>query len=265
MGSISYDSKRGRLVPGLVWRFGIVADWEKALEAGMIFGEWLGTEREDSLHDCPSDKSHQTGTTTTFLDIGLRGGKGLPDFLALSNHGFPIVSSVMAKRLRASQLTGYDLSDGVAISDNTSKAKDVDFELFHVVGKGGFCTRWRIEDAPNVCPYCEKEPILCPGCGWREFFWCPRCKRRVHHGGGYEIAPDGKNLELKPEPDKWIVEAKEWDGSDLFNVPGHGGGWFANRRAKAWFDKCHILGVEFDEAFVNIESVKRVLPDGSAI
>lgn len=255
MGSISYDSRRGRLVAALVWNFWIGADWEKASDLGWAYGEWIGRQREDRLHECPTEKSHQTGTRTTAVEVDLFGGKVLPDCLALTNHGFPIISNSLATRLKASGLTGYKLFDDVVIAENMSDARDPHCQLLDVVGKGGFCLRWQVKDAPNICPYCKKEPILCAGCGWRDFYDCPRCGRRVHHGGGYEVAPDGKSLRLEPGPDKLIVEAKDWDGSDLFCVRGHGGGWFANRRAKSWFEKCHILGVEFEESLLNLEGV----------
>ncbi len=265
MGSISYDSRRGRLVPGLVWHFGNVVSWEKDVDLGWAFGEWLGSSEEEPLHECPVDKSHKTDTRTTTVEIGLCGGKFVPDFLSLTNHGFPIVSGTFAARLKESRLKGYKLIDGVEISHNTSEAKLPHLKLFDVVGRAGFCLRWRVEQAPNICPYCKTEPILCPGCGWRDFYGCPNCARRVHHGGGFDLGPDGKSLELEKEPDKWIVEAKQWDGSDIFYVGGHGGGWFANRRATHWFEKSHVLGIKFDESLLNTEGFDRTLPDGSTV
>jgi hypothetical protein len=61
------------------------------------------------------------------------------------------------------------------------------------------------------------------------------------------------------------VEARDWNGSDLFCVRGHEGGWFSNRRAKEWFDRTHVVGIEFEPALLNIEGLRGRLPDGSPV
>jgi hypothetical protein len=265
MGRIRFDLTSGRLVESLIWRFGVGADWEKSFNRGWAYGEWSGIQEHEAVRDCPVDRTHETGDTTKRLVITLNGGKWLPDFLGLSNHGFPIASADLVRRLRDSRLTGYTVRDGVDIDVNQSDVRQPKLYLFDITGRAGFCRRWRVEDAPNLCPYCRKEPILCEGCGWRSFFDCPKCGKRVHHGGGYTIAPDGKSFLLEGEPKKPVVEAGDWDGSDLFCVRGHEGGWFANRRAKDWFERTHVVGIDFEPALLNIEGLRGRLPDGSSI
>ncbi|MGP0062630.1 MAG: hypothetical protein ACLQGP_03370 [Isosphaeraceae bacterium] len=265
MGRIIFDLDSGRLAEDLIWRFGVVTDWERSLDLGWAFGEWLGVEESEAVRDCPSDPTHETDRATRRIAIQLCEGRRLPDFLALTNHGFEIASSKLVERLRASGLTGYQARDGVDVAVNRSSIRLPSLHLFHVVGRAGFCRRWRVVDAPNLCPYCESEPILCSGCGWRSFFDCPKCGKRVHHGGGYLIPPDGKSLNLEGQPEKIVVEAQDWDGSDLFCVRGEGGGWFANRRARDWFERARVIGIEFEPALLNIEGLGSRLPDGSPI
>jgi hypothetical protein len=264
MGRIRFD-RTGDLVENVVWCFDVVTDWERWEEQGWLYGEWSGKREHEEIRDCRSDRSHVTATRLKKVTIDLEPGKIVPDFLALTNHGFSIASSEFARKLRVSDLTGYELVDGVEICVNYGAIENPKLYIFDVSGRAGSCRRWKVEDAPNVCPYCNKEPILCSERGWRSFFDCPRCGKRVHHGGGFLVEPDGLSLLLEEEPTKPIVEARAWDGKDLFCVRGHGGGWFANRRAKAWFDRTHVIGVEFEPALLNVEGIKDRLPDGSKL
>ncbi len=265
MGRIRFDLTSGRLVEGLIWLFGVGTDWKMASEHGWAYGELNGRREHDAVRDCPVDRTHETDDTTKRLGITLYGGKWLPDFLGLTNHGYAIASADMIRRLRDSRLTGYTARDRVDVPENYSSNRQPELYPFDITGRAGFCRRWRVEDASNLCPYCRKEPILCEGCGWRSFYDCPACGKRVHHGGGYTIKPDGKSLFLEKGPKKMVVEARDWDGSDLFCGRGHGGGWFANRRAKDWFDRTHVIGIDFEPALLNVEGLRGRLPDGSSI
>jgi hypothetical protein len=179
--------------------------------------------------------------------------------LSLSNHGFNIVSRAFAERLKRSGLTGFATRKGVTINVNQSGAKDPDFLLLDVVGRGGLCTRWHVEGAPNCCPYCGRQPVVCSGCGWlsRE---CPQCGNQVYYDRDHPEQADGKKLLHKGWPSILIVDGKSWDGSDWFVVDGEGGSWFVNRRAKHWFEATHALETKFKPARLNVEGMRRPLP-----
>jgi hypothetical protein len=117
-----------------------------------------------------------------------------------------------------------------------------------------------VEGAPNSCPYCGREPVVCSGCGWFSEFGCPRCGKSVHYHRDHPEQADGKKLLYEGYPSILIVDGKNWDGSDWFSVDGHGGSWFVNRRAKHWFEATHVLDPKFKPALLNVEGMSRPLP-----
>ena len=80
MGRIHFDLDTGHLVDGLIWEFGIVTDWERSLDTGWTFGEWLGQAEYEAVHDCPVEPTHETSTTTKRVSLELCEGRRLPDF-----------------------------------------------------------------------------------------------------------------------------------------------------------------------------------------
>jgi hypothetical protein len=264
VGSIVFDAQTGKLTEGLVWTFNfgdalIVFDEPKRAWADTVIAA-----KHKRIHECKLNKAHETDEVLEDVVVGLFGGEQLGDFLPMMLGAEMIVSRAFAQRLKGSGLKGLDVED-VVRADNQSAVKNPELRQFKIVGRAGFCRRWRIEGAANLCPYCKREPVLCAECGWRSFYECPRCRKRVHHGGGYTIEPDGKSLELRQGRDLSIVEANEWDGSDIFQVGGHGGGWYFNRRAKDWFERTHVLDTTFIGALLNVEGLGNRLPDGSLI
>jgi hypothetical protein len=251
MASIVFDSKSGNLVEGLVWAFPSMGDFEAVLEMNLVYGECNGRERSEDLYLCPVSKTHKTGIRTHEVEIDLFGGPAPGDFLTLTNHGFNIVSHAFAEQLKESGLTGFSLRDGVKIAENQSSLDDPKFYFLDVVGKGGFCRRWRVKGAANFCPYCKVEPVICPGCGWCSQYGCPNCGKRVDYSRRED--KDGKNLLCESFPETLIVNSADWDGSDWFAVEGPGGNWFANRRAKEWFETAGLeLGDGFKPALLDL-------------
>jgi hypothetical protein len=265
MGSLDYDSRSGALVEGLIWEFPVAVDLQAAMKGDRVYGEWTGKERSEELFQCPVSRQHKTGTRTLEVEIDLFGGPHLGDFLPLTNHGFRIVSDTFSERLRRSGLKGFAIREGVRVGENQSGAKAPKFFFLDVVGKGGTCRRWRVKDAPNSCPYCGHEPVICPGCGWCSQYGCLACGKRIWYDGGDPGDADGRRLLYGGYPKTLIVEGKDWDGSDWFAVEGHGGDWFVNRRAREWFERVHVLDAKFKPALLNLEGMPGVLPDGTRI
>jgi hypothetical protein len=260
MGSIRYDAASGTLRDGIIWEFVSAGDLEAAMEADRVYGEWTGREKAEDLHDCPVSKQHVTERRVLSVSIDLFGGAVLGDFLSLTNHGFNIVSRPFAERLKRSGLTGFATRKGVTINVNQSDAKDPEFFLLDVVGRGGFCTRWHVEGAPNSCPYCGREPVVCSGCYQLSKWECQQCGKEIYYDRDHPEQADGKKLLFDRYSSILIVDGKNWDGSDWFLVDGDGGGWFVNRRAKSWFEATHTLDTKFKPALLNVEGMKRLVP-----
>ena len=135
MGRIRFDLTSGRLVEGLIWLFGVGTDWKMASEHGWAYGELNGRREHDAVRDCPVDRTHETDDTTKRLGITLYGGKWLPDFLGLTNHGYAIASADMIRRLRDSRLTGYTARDRVNVPENYSSNRQP--ELYPSISPAG--------------------------------------------------------------------------------------------------------------------------------
>lgn len=100
--------------------------------------------------------------------------------------------------------------------------------------------------------------MICPGCGWCSEYGCPNCGKKINYRSLVDSV--GKRLHYEGYPKTLIVSNNDWDGSDLFAVEGHGGGWFVNRRAKEWFKKAQIRDVGFKAALLDIEGPEGVIP-----
>jgi hypothetical protein len=141
----------------------------------------------------------------------------------------------------------------VKIEVNQSEVKDPKLYLFDVIGSGGFCHRFKIKDAANRCPFCGREPIICPGCGLQEE--CPSCGREtcVPARRGEVVDPADRRLRRGGIPDPLIVESRDWDGSDWFTVGGIGGSIFVNTTAKNWLERTNVHKIRFKETFLNLK------------
>jgi len=250
MRTIHYDTTTGKLLKERIWGFrgyeGFVADkYVYALLSAM----WKSEER----HDCPIDKRHVTNVTITEVRLALYGGPRLGDFVPEKNDGLLIVSESFAERLKDSKLTGFTCRPIVKIDDNQSQVKHPKLFYLDLTGKGGFCRRLKVRGAPNTCPFCGKEPVVCPGCGviQRE---CLSCRQLVLYLPEARMGSRMKGFQLDGyPPDVSIVEAKEWDGSDGFMSGGSG---YISSRANAWLEKTHTSPTEFVPALLNVEGVE---------
>jgi hypothetical protein len=233
----------------------------RTINMGQLYGDWTGDEKAHDEHDCPVSKRHETGFTIVETSIELYGRDNPIEFLPMVTYGADIVSKQFADKLKGSRLTGFALHDGVTIADNCSDREKPEFLLLDVVGSAGFCRRWQVHGGPNLCPYCEKEPLVCSGCGLCcSRFGCPRCKKRVHYFAGDERKNDGKNFLFDLPPDVWVVDGEDWDGSDWLAMKWfEAGAWFVNRRAKEWFERTRCRDISFKPAMLNIEGMDPAL------
>jgi hypothetical protein len=218
MGSIRYDAKSGTLRHGVVWEFAGAPELEAAVEADRVCGEWTRREKTEGLLNCPVSKRHVTRRRVLNVSIDLFDGAVVGDFLPLTNQGFNIVTRLFAERLKRSDITGCATRNGVTINVNQSGAKDPEFLLLDVVGRGGFRTRWHVEGVPNTCHYWGRDPVVCCGCGWMSEYGCPRCGKSVHYDRDHPDQADGNELFEGCSP-ILIVDGKNWDGSDSNGSP----------------------------------------------
>ena len=177
-------------------------------------------------------------------------GPSIPDFVMENNYDLQIISNAFASKLINSGLTGFSISSCITIAVNQSGVRDPRLFLLEIVGQGGDCYRFELQGGPNLCQFCNQAPIVCPECGQLNRR-CTHCDKILVGEGVGLIRP--MNFQASR-----IVEARDWDGSDVFVVSrgasSDGGGWFVNRRAKEWLRE-NLIKFECREALLNIEGV----------
>jgi hypothetical protein len=245
---ITYDDASGDLRPGVIWEMA-TKDFSDLLDLKIIRCECT-KDRSRELFECPLSRVHHTGLTCDSVSVDLFGGPKLGNFVPVTNHGHNIVSAKFADLLKRSGLTGWRVRQVVKIEANQSKVKEPELLLFEVVGKGGICHRYKVTPADAKCPFCGREPMICPGCG-KIISRCWQCDKPTLVGEEEHPGSADKRVRIGKYPAALIVAAKDWDGSDLFSVEGSGGSWFATNKAKAWFEANHIEEIVFKPALLN--------------
>jgi hypothetical protein len=250
-GIVYSDDKTGKLVLGLVWAIEVSFRSDHVT----IWGRGVTGQQQD-IKECPIDREHVTDLRTTALTLEVFGGDRTADFVPVAEDADILVTAEFAKRLKDSGLSGFKLQPIVKIERNTSRVKHLTLLYLDITGRGGHNLRTKVKGAPNLCPHCAKEIMVCPGCG--RFNW-PKCRvcdkfalfrpdaPEYSHPDGFRLALDF----LKDRPN--IVEAKDWDGSDFFR---QGGSPFCSTRAKEWMENTGTFPVSFQPALLNIEGVE---------
>lgn len=248
-GTIYYDNTTGKLVSDKVWQMSFSYSDINPPIGEVVYAE--SSEKTREIADCPRDKRHITDCQITEVALGLFSGKALGDFVPA--FGLPIISDRLAKRLVETDLTGYEVQPIVKIEENQSGLKHPKLFYLAFVGKGGrYTSRLRIKDAPNLCPHCGKEVMLCPACGFFNDCECIGCgKITVFRPNNPDYSHPKGHLIKWPFPETLIIEGKEWDGSDFF-----GGGCFVSNRCKEWLERTHTFPVAFKPALLNIEGAE---------
>jgi len=264
-GIIYYNHTKGRLVRDLVWTFDLVTGELLTMVKGIVYGEVAQIKRNiKQAKTCSVSKLHDTSFKPAAIRIDLFGKNTLGDFVPLDD-GLPVISEPFALRLRTSKLTGWRVQPIVSIGVNQSwfpKRSDIrgdlaNPKLFYLefTGNGGQShARFDIANAPNECPSCHKEPMVCRVCGHRNWPSCVRCgKWSLFDPKDPEWSnPKGFVLKGYP-PQEQIVEAKQWDGRDFFRADGIP---MVSKNAKEWLEKTHTFPIAFKPAVLNIEGVE---------
>jgi len=248
MKTIYYDDSSGSLKDGRVWE----ASWgDDILEVGnevFLYARFVSDKGWHEVPLCFRGPGHQRTSEVDSVDVELFGSKA-GNIVPLFDHGYNLLTESFAKRLSESGLKGASLRDVVRVADNQSGVADPKLILFEFIGRGGFCHRYKVRDASNVCPHCRDAPIICEYCG-TIFRDCPSCGRRMVSD---EHDPEETNtLRFEGHPKSLIVSNRDWDGSDIFAIDGPGGGVFFSRRAKEWFEKSHVFEVKFKTAYLDV-------------
>jgi hypothetical protein len=55
-------------------------------------------------------------------------------------------------------------------------------------------------------------------------------------------------IRFEGRPKELVVTDRDWDGSDIFTVRGLASGAFVTRKAKEWFERAHVVEVQFKGA-----------------
>lgn len=248
MKTIYYDDSSGSLKHGRVWE----ASWgDKIHEVGkdvFVYAVFVKDHGGQEVPLCFRGPRHQRTFKVDSVDVDLFGSKP-GHFVSLFGHGFNLVIEPFAKRLKESGLNGFSFRDVVRVAENQSGWAEPKLTLFDNFGRGGFCHRYKIQGAPNLCPHCRGSQIICDYCG-TIFSKCPSCGRPLV--SDEKDSKDPNCLRFEGFPKTLIVSNRDWDGSDIFAVDGPGGGVFFSQRAKDWFEKSHVFEVKFKTAYLDV-------------
>lgn len=250
---IYYDRTSGILVRGLVWR--IEPSLADADDKIFVYAEGTvihdGKPEEEEIRNCPVNPKHVTELKLLRVPLEVYGNT-VGDFVHAVGCGL-IVSERFRRRLMKTDLTGYEIKNIVKIVRNEKYLKGERLFSLDVTGKGGKgLSRWRVKDAPNLCPHCKKEPMVCPGCG-RLNTKCFNCGQWAIYQPQHPEYSHLNGFLIEDNSEFPIIEAKEWDGSDWFRSQGP---YMVSNRAKEWMEKTHTFPVEFKPALLNIEGVE---------
>lgn len=253
-GAIYFD-RSGVLKDGVVW------DLEVKMEPGI--GLLYATSAWEApslpgldIRECPINKEHVTDYQYTGIALDLFASGNLRDFVPVSDMGGFFVSRQFADRLKQTKLTGYKVRDIVTIGCNQSGEENPSILYLEFAGNAGISLRCRVKDAPNSCPHCGKETMVCPRCGQTNWPRCPSCGELTLFRPDAPEYSHPKGLAVESTGGPPIVEGKQWDGSDWFRVKGYLGGHFVSNRAKDWMEKTHTFPIAFKPALLNIEGVE---------
>lgn len=249
MLTLHYDNKSGKLVRDRIWQFCVTP-----LQEGYCWAEVMDSQHKEIV-DCKINKAHKR-YEFTHVQLEILGGGPkalLGDFVPV-DRGFDVISEKFWKRLKESGLTGFSIKDVVTARDQAGK----DYRLFLLESTGRphrvyNSKRWRITNGENVCPQCEAEPIICPSCGeWTRT--CTKTQKQViatADAAEYKRRRGKKMVLLKGDfpPAPYVVEGKEWDGSDFF-------GSFISDKAKLWLERTHTFPTDIRPALLDIEGVE---------
>jgi hypothetical protein len=179
----------------------------------------------ENEYRCGSDPTHITATYWHDVPVRLRWGPEHGDLISCDGHGNRLVllTERIVESLRATPFTGYRL-EPVQIDQVGDEYFRVEehhrrMKLWDLQFLGRRCRRpYSVVDAPNACPFCGHEPLICAECG-NHFDKCARCEKyawvipKNHKGAG------DPRLLLTVEgfwgKTQQIVEARKWDGSDF--------------------------------------------------
>jgi len=252
MKVMKYDSTTGDLRPGLVWEYHTGFSVNLRLGLKTKYAEFVADTAEFT-YDCKVNKEHETGLRAQEVQVDMFGGRDpLGNFVPLVNHGFTLLSPGFAARLGNSGLTGFDIRPIVKVNVDQTDAGLTRLDELKIVGRAGNCSnRLVFEGGANTCPFCGAVPVVCPGCG--EFNNpCPNCGQETLVQRKEDIVPGEQRIfyGLGCEPKIFVVEERDWDGSDWFIVEGRVGNAFLSNRAKEWLEKIHAFDIEIKPALL---------------
>lgn len=248
MKTIYYDNSSGSLKDGRVWEASWGDDIHEVGNDVFLYARFMKDEGWRDVPLCFRGPEHETTGKVDSVDVELFGSKA-GNFVSLFDHGYNLVTETFAKRLRESGLQGFSFRNVVRVAVNQSGVADPKLLLFEIFGRGGFCHRYKIRGAPNLCPHCHGAQVICDYCG-TIFPDCPSCGRPLV--GDEDDPKEVDSFRLEGSPKALIVSNRDWDGSDIFAMHGPGGGVFFSQRAKEWFEKSHIFEVKFKTAYLDV-------------
>jgi hypothetical protein len=187
------------------------------------------------------------------MDVELFGGVRLGDFVYNHMTGGFFVSGEFSRRLHESKLTGFRTRENITIVRNPYDIPNAQILQVEATSNPILDFRYGLENAPNACPHCGNEPMICSGCGRVNIPCCSKCDRWTIFNPEYPEYSDPNGLRVKRYEGPSIIEAKDWDGSDWFR---QGGMLFVSNRAKEWMERTHTHPIEFKPALLNIEGVE---------
>jgi len=229
MGEIIFDES-GELRNGIVYQFGIQFDDQVSGRDDTWVISHLTPSRDEQYRAGVEDKE-----TWLWIDEGgdLAGGARLSDFIANPLERVICPASFL-RRLHATPFRGYSATPYVYSENQSSHPHP---ELFSVWFLGINCRRVRrIVNAPNACPQCGHEPLICAERGL-EPYACPECAFVFSVAESQHLGEGDLRLKARgTPPPSMILEGRRWDGSDFIAA----GGWnFITKRVLDWLLAIH--------------------------
>ena len=190
--------------------------------------------RQHRNYQCPLDSTHEISSVNRtsepyFVSSGekrdnywieLFNGPYVPKFVYDMSGLTVVVNRAFRDEILQSDLLGVvPLPLSAPSGFNQSVVKYPDLYYLECDGRSCYRRPKVVPPSPNECPFCGWGPVVCPSCQHVEWN-CPECKNRLvvplvdHQGVG-----DKRFAAPGAPPRGWVINGREWDGSDVFPGP----------------------------------------------
>ncbi len=222
--------------------------------------KWENECGSQNVIDCPH--GHVTAQYWKDLEVDLTYGAKAATLIRADMEGqyAMLIGWDFAGQLLNSGLVGYRFAPVLVHSEWLRKwVPDLTVpDLVDLQFTGRRCLRpLSFRDAPDACPHCGREPLVCTACGF-EYGLCPQCGKFAFKPFTAKREPGDKSLTVCPyeERNLVIVEGSRWDGSDfIYGRWDDGYPHIITKRALDWLLSVNAAPFYAHPALVNIDGL----------